>query len=114
MPSPSFEPGGTPKRPPNRRRMLRRHCAASKPAKDAQLGRERSFCNHWSFRMQKALLIFAATTFVVGPAMVLPAVPIFAEDQTSVDQTAAADSVDVMELMSKAKDLPLHQVEDPI
>jgi hypothetical protein len=46
--------------------------------------------------MQKALLIVAATTFVVGPAMVLPTMPILAENQTSVDQTAAPGSLDVM------------------
>jgi hypothetical protein len=64
--------------------------------------------------MRKALLIVAVTTFVVGPAMVLPTMPIFAENQPPLDQADVAVSVDVMELMSNAKDLPVQQIEDPI
>ena len=62
--------------------------------------------------MRKTIVIAAITALTITAVSVVPTMPILAEKQTPVERVDEPVSVDVLELMSKARDLPLEQFED--
>jgi hypothetical protein len=64
--------------------------------------------------MRKTILITTIAALSVAAVSLLPTMPILAEKQTPVERRDALLSADALELMWKAKDLPVQQIEDLI
>jgi hypothetical protein len=64
--------------------------------------------------MRKTILIATIAALSVAAVSLLPTMPILAEKQTPVERRDAPLSADALELMWKAKDLPVQQIEDLI
>jgi hypothetical protein len=64
--------------------------------------------------MRKTILIATIAALSVAAVSLLPTMPILAEKQTPVERRDALLSADALELMWKAKDLPVQQIEDLI
>ena len=64
--------------------------------------------------MPKTPLIAIITAFAIGAISLMPTMPIFAEKGTLVALGDAPVSIDVLELVLKAGDLPIEHVDDLI
>ena len=64
--------------------------------------------------MPKTPLIVIISAFAIGAISLMPTMPIFAEKGTPVALGDAPVSIDVLELLLKARDLPIEHVDDPI
>jgi hypothetical protein len=64
--------------------------------------------------MRNTVLIAVATAVTAVVVTLLATVPILADKQTSLGRCDAPASAAVLELMSKAKDLPIQQFDDLI
>ena len=64
--------------------------------------------------MRNIILIAVAPAVIATVVTLLATMPILADRQTFVGRRDAPPSADVLELMSKAKNLPIQQIDDLI